>query len=142
MPLLALFNVLPFNEYAGPRGPFLPVVAAALGFIAVGLYLLTNLFRSAVGLPHLSNRIFAGIVAVSLAVPLHWWLFFGEATDGSATGVSLFGGITIFTTMPLPFDFLLAKIVVAVLCVVLDLVVISEVLGLGWFKWSSESEKG
>ncbi|RME42619.1 MAG: hypothetical protein D6791_17300 [Chloroflexi bacterium] len=141
LPFLALLNIFPRDEYFGGQSPF-PIVASALGFIAVGIYLMGNVFRSAAGLPRFSGRILADIVAFSLALPFHWWLFFGTAAQSSATGITLPGGITIFTTTNLPIDFILAKIVVAVICIILDLVLISEVFGLGWFTWTSGDEEG
>jgi len=139
LPFLALFNVFPRDEYFGGEPPF-PIVAASVAFLAVGVYLMSNVIRSAVGLSHFSRRIFADIVAFSLAIPFHWWLFFGKAIAGSATGITLPGGITLFTTANLPFDFILAKIVVAVLCLILDLFLISEIFGLGWFSITDEPE--
>ncbi len=141
LPFLALFNVFPRDEYFGGHPPF-PIVAAALGFTVVGFYLMGNVLRSAVGLPRLSGRVFADIVAFSLALPLHWWLFFGKATGSSTTGITLPGGITISVAVDLPLDFILAKVAVAVICIILDLVLISELFGLGWFSWSSEDEEG
>ncbi len=139
LPFLALFNVFPREEYFGGVAPF-PIVAASVGFLAVGVYLMGNVIRSAVGMPRFSGRILGDIVAFSLAVPLHWWLFFGKAAAGSVSGITLPGGITLFTTANLPFDFILAKIVVAVLVVILDLLLISELFGLGWFTWNSADE--
>lgn len=72
----------------------------------------------------------------------HWWLFFGKTISGSVTGISLFGGISLFITTNLPLDFFLAKFVSAIICVVLDRILISEVLGLGWFKWTSGNREG
>jgi len=140
LPWLALFNVFPRDEYFGGQSPF-PIVAASVGFLAVGVYLTGNLIRSAAGLPHFPRRILGDIIALALAVPLHWWLFFGKNTQGSVTGITLPGGVTLFTTTNLPFDFILAKIAVAFLCIVLDLLLISEFFGLGWFVWSSNDEE-
>ncbi len=134
LPFLALLDVFPRDEYFGGR-PAFPIVAASLGFTAIGVYLMVNVFRAAVGLPRTSGRVFALVVAFSLAVPLHWWLFFGKAVEGSVSGVTLPGGISVFTTANLPLDFILAKVGIAVISIVLDLVLVSEVFGLGWFRW-------
>ncbi|WP_457652196.1 hypothetical protein [Rhodocaloribacter sp.] len=141
LPFLALAGIFPRDEFFGGQSP-IPIVGGSLGFIAVGLYLMGNLFRSAVGLPRFSGRLFADIVAFSLVLPFHWWLFFGKATGGSVSGITMPGGITIFSKTNLPIDFILAKIVVAVICIILDLILVSEVFGLGWFTWTSGDKGG
>jgi hypothetical protein len=73
LPFLALLNISPRDEFFGGQSP-VPIVASALGFLTVGIYLMGNVLRSAAGLPHFSRRIFADIVALSLALPLHWCL--------------------------------------------------------------------
>lgn len=136
LPFLALLDVFPRDEYFGGQ-PVFPILAASLGFIAVGVYLMVTFLRAALGLPRTLGRVFALIVAFSLAVPFHWWLFFGEAAEVSVAGITLPGGFTVFSTAYQLLNFIVAKVVVAVVCVILDLVLISEVFGLGWFTWRS-----
>ncbi|RME89408.1 MAG: hypothetical protein D6770_04490, partial [Anaerolineae bacterium] len=57
-------------------------------------------------------------------------------------GITLPGGITIFTSLNLPLiRLILGKIIVAIVCVIIDLILISEIFGLGWFKWVSAWEQ-
>ncbi len=142
LPLLSLFHVFPRAGDMGDHPPLFPVVASALGFIAVGLYMMGNIVRSAIGLPRFSTRILADIIVVALALPFNWWLFFGKATGDSTTSITLPLGITLFTTAPLPFDFILAKLALGLICIILDLILVSEVLGLGWFTWTSGGGEG
>ncbi len=129
-PLLALFGVFPREAYFGDQSPLIPVVAG-LGFLAVGIYLMSNLIRAAMRRPPLSGRLVGVIVALTLAIPLHWWLFFGTSVGASRSRLR----VLLFEMTNSTFDFILAKITVALLSLVLDLVLVSELFGLGWFSW-------
>ena len=130
--LVGLVGLLPREAYFGEQSPVWPV-SAGLGFLAVGVYLLSNLIRSLARKPRLSPRLFAVLVALTLAVPLHGWLFFGRTVEASSTGLTLPGGLTIFIPLNLPLDIWLAKAATALLALVLDVFLLSEILGLGWF---------
>ena len=132
LPLAALVGLLPREAYFGEQSPVWPV-SAGLGFLAVGVYLFGNLIRSLARKPRFSPRLFAVLVALTLAVPLHGWLFFGRAVETSSTGLTLPGGPTIFIPLNLPLDIWLAKAATALLALVLDVFLLSEILGLGWF---------
>ncbi len=132
LPLAALVGLLPREAYFGEQSPVW-LVSAGLGFLAVGVYLLSNLIRSLARKPRLSPRLFAVLVALTLAVPLHGWLFFGRTVEASSTGLTLPGGLTVFIPLNLPLDIWLAKAATALLALVLDVFLLSEILGLGWF---------
>lgn len=136
LPVLALLGVFPREEYFGDQ-PALIIVVASLGFFFMGVYLLIVFIRALAGLPPPSGRIFADLIVFSLAVPFHYWLFF--VWDAQAiSGLTLPGGITIFTSLNLPLiRLILGKIVVALVCLILDLFLISEIFGLGWFRRAS-----
>ena len=132
LPLAALAGLLPREAYFGDQSPVWPV-SAGLGFLAVGIYLLSNLIRSLARKPRLSPRLFAVLVALTLAVPLHGWLFFDRTVEASSAGLTLPGGLTVFIPLNLPLDIWLAKAATALLALVLDVFLLSEILGLGWF---------
>jgi hypothetical protein len=131
LPIAALMNILPRAEYFGNQ-PLFPVVSAGLAFLAVGMSMLINIFLTATGGQRLSGRVIADLIAFFLAIPFHWWLFFGKPDKDAVTGLGL-GVITLFTTSNLPLNFILAKIATAVICLIIDLYLISEIFGLGWF---------
>ncbi|RME88079.1 MAG: hypothetical protein D6770_07805, partial [Anaerolineae bacterium] len=111
LPFLALLNVFPREAYFDGQPVFI-IVVASLGFFFMGVYLLITFIRAAAGLPPIPGRIFADLIVFSLAVPFHWWLFF--VWDAQAVGgITLPGGITIFTSLNLPLiRLILGKIIV------------------------------
>ncbi len=102
-------------------------------FVVAGLYLIGNASASFLQKGKLSTRLLFDLVVGFLALPLHSWLFFGKPDGVSITSIVLPGGtgISLFDTNHL--SFLIAKAVVALLLVALDLYLISEIFGLGWF---------
>ncbi len=139
-PLLAFFGVLPGSDQFFGTAPRLVVLSVSVAFLGAGLYMMHGLLSRAARpvagrLPHV-RRILILFILAALAVPLHWWLFFGRATAGSATALVLPGGFVLFPRIRVPLEFLLAKFVVGLLALLLDLVLVSELFGLGWFWWS------
>lgn len=140
LPALALLGVFPREEYFGGQ-PAFPIVVGSLALFFVGIYLFVAFIRAAAGLPPPSGRTFANLVVLAVAVPLHWWLFFVWDTQ-AVGGLPLPGGIIVFTRLNLPpFQLVLGKVGVGLLCLILDLILISEIFGLGWFRWVSAWEQ-
>ncbi len=129
LPLLARLRLLPSRGGAAP-GLF-PLLAGA-PFPTPGLYFLVNALVLLARRRRLPGGLLFDIVAFSLAPPLHYWLFFGQAEQGRA-GLELPGGFTFSLPLNLPIDFILAKIGLAVLLILLDLYLASKLFGLGRF---------
>ncbi len=132
LPLLVLLNIFPREEYFGGRSPLLPVLGS-LPFAVVGLYFIANAVAVLLRAGPLPGRLLLNVGLFTLALPLHYWLFFGKATEGSTTGVRLPGGLFVSFFATTALDTLLAKVALAVLLFAVDLYLISEVFRLGWF---------
>ncbi len=133
LPFLALLNILPRADFFGNAPPFIGVIGISLPFVAVGLYFIDNAGTLLGSRRRLSRRLLFNLVMFFLAIPFHYWLFFGKPDGGSVTGISLPGGL-VFSFFDTGYvSFVMGKIVVALLLVVMDLYLISEILGLGWF---------
>jgi len=140
LPLLALLNILPRDGFFGGQSPLMPVLGS-LPFAAVGLYFLANAVTLLASGRRLSDRLLFNLGVFFLAIPFHYWLFFGKADKGSVTGISLPGGFSISILDNSNLSFMLGKIAMAVLLVIVDLYLASELLGLGWFTFVSDTER-
>ena len=132
LPLLAWLNVLPRGNFFGDTSPFV-VVVASLPFAVVGLYFIGNAGMLLFNRNRLSERLLFNLGMFFLAIPFHYWLFFEGSDGGSVTGIALPGGFNFFFFDSSKLSIILAKIVVALLVIVIDLYLVSELLGLGWF---------
>ena len=144
MPLLALLNLLPRDQYFGGQSPLLPVLGG-LPFIAVGLYFLVNAVTLLISKRRLPQRLLFNLGVFFLAIPFHYWLFFGKRGGESVTSINLPGGAIVSFLDRGTLSFILAKIAMAILLVVIDLFLISEFLGRNWFAYRSgeaEDEAG
>jgi hypothetical protein len=132
LPFLALLNILPRAGFFGNASPFM-VVIGSLAFVAVGLYFIDNAGTLLVSGRRLSGRLLFNLAMFFLAIPFHYWLFFGKPGGGSVTSIALPGGLVFSFFDTGNVSFVVGKIAVALLLVVMDLYLISEILGLGWF---------
>jgi hypothetical protein len=137
LPLLALLNILPHDGFSGGQSSLMPVLGS-LPFAAVGLYFLANAVVLLASGRHLPSRLLFTLGMFFLAIPFHYWLFFGKAGEGSTTGISLPGGFLISFFDNSHLSFMLGKIAMAFLLVIIDLYLVSEFLGLGWFRLVSD----
>ncbi len=134
LPFLALLNILPRAGFFGNASPSMVVIgslaSAAVGL--VGLYFIDNAGTLLGSRRRLSDRLLFNLAMFFLAISFHYLLFFGKPGGGSVTSISLPGGLVLsfFDTGNVSF---VVKIAVALLLVVMDLYLISEILGLGWF---------
>ncbi|GAB4532090.1 MAG: hypothetical protein Fur0018_20510 [Anaerolineales bacterium] len=133
--LWAIFGGMPRETFEGVPG-FI-IVVGGLAFLTVGVYLLIVFIRAAAGLPSISGRVFADIILFLIAIPFNYWLFFGKAAGGAAAGTTAPGGIAIFLPLPPIVSLIVKKTVVGLVCLVVDLLLVSEIFGLGWFAWTS-----
>ncbi len=146
LPFLALLHVLPKSEQAFGGTPSFLVLSVGVAFLAAGVYmarsLLRRLFpRSFSGWSYRGFRVLADIIVAALAVPFHWYVFFGKPTAGS-TGLILPGGIVLFANLKWPLEPILDKFIVAILAILLDMILLSEIFGLGWIRWEAGGKKG
>ena len=132
LPLLAWLNILPRGDFFGDAPPFL-VIVASLPFAVVGLYFISNAGMLLFNRRRLSERVLLNLGMFFLAIPFHYWLFFGSSDKGSVTGISLPGGLDLFFFDNGKLSFVVGKIAVALLVIAMDLYLVSELLGLGWF---------
>ncbi len=132
LPVLALLNILPRAGFFGRASPLL-VVMGGLPFAAVGLYFIGNAGSLLIRGRRLSDRLLLNLGMFFLAIPFHYWLFFGRSGGESITSISLPGGLVISFFERGKIAFITAKIAVALLLAGMDLYLISEALGLGWF---------
>ncbi len=132
LPLLALLNILPREGFFGNAPPFI-VVIGSLPFAAVGLYFIGNAGALLVSERRLSDHLLFNLGIFFLAIPFHYWLFFGKPDGESVTSLSLPGGLVLSFFDTGQVSFIVAKIAIAFLLVAVDLYLISETLRLGWF---------
>jgi len=132
LPLLAATGLLPNSEgFFGETPPWI-VVVAGIPFILVGFYFL-SLALGALG-SHPSTEVprwLADTILFFLIIPFHVWLLSGRSVVRSKQSIGLPLGWRLVLRGGEPL--LLAKIVVGILVFIVDLYLLSEVLGLGWF---------
>ena len=132
LPILAWLNILPRGNFFGDAPPFL-VIVASLPFAVVGLYFISNAGMLLFNRRRLSERLLFNLGMFFLAIPFHYWLFFEGSDKGSVTSITLPGGLNLFFFDNGKLSLILAKIAVALLVIVMDLYLVSELLEQGWF---------
>ena len=132
LPVLALLNILPRAGFFGRSSPWL-VVVGGLPFAAVGLYFIGNAGSLLIRGRRLSDRLLLNLGMFFLAIPFHYWLFFGQPGGELITSISLPGGLVVSFFERGKIAFITAKIAVALLLAGMDLYLVSEALRLGGF---------
>ncbi len=131
MPILAALNLLPGEDFFGESPPWI-AVTASFAFVLLGVYFLalaaSQPARRATPFP----RWLADLLLFIIAIPFHYWLFFGKSVEGGGLSIGL-PGVSI--ELPRWVSLLEAKLVVGVIVLMIDLLLISEIAGLGWFVW-------
>ena len=140
LPFLAWLNILPRAGFFGHAPPFM-VVLGSLALATVGLYFVGNAGTLLVSGRRLSNRLLLNLGILFLALPLHYWLFLGKPEGASVTSIALPGGFVLSFSDTSKISFLLGKVATALLLVAIDLYLVSEALGLGWFVLQGASPK-
>lgn len=111
------------------------VMRAFLGvpFALVGVFFLANAVFLLIARRRLPARLLFDGLALGLAVAFHYRLFFGRATGEGSAGLPLPGGLFVEVPWPLPPNSVLTKVGLAVLLVILDGDLLSELWALIWY---------
>ena len=132
--MLVALDVLPNREQFYGDVPFwIGLVVGGAFFLTGVLLLFRMLFPAGRASPSLARWVFNAVLLL-LILPFHFWLFSGRGVVGSELSVILPIG-TFFASSG--ESLWVTKVMVGVLVLLVDLYLLSEVVGLGWFETSS-----